>query len=103
MGRKRRTSSHFPTMIQAVQNVANKYDEVSTNLIMDEVVDEYYRLMKEVSPFGAYKHANKYRDNVLAMSQFIAKGLRKQGGWTSKVDTKSNQLLWRKTNEDMQE
>ena len=100
MGRKRRTSSHFPTMMQAVQNVANKYEEVCTNMIMDEVIDEYYELMKSVSPHGAYKHANKYRDNVLAMSQFIAKGLRKHGGWTSATDSKSGQLLWRKINEE---
>tara|TARA_A100000172_G_scaffold55488_3_gene35597 strand:+ start:1167 stop:1469 length:303 start_codon:yes stop_codon:yes gene_type:complete len=100
MARQRRTSSHFPTMMQAVQNVAAKYSEVSTNMIMDEVIDEYYELMKSVSPHGAYKHANKYRDNVLAMSQFIAKGLRKQGGWSSKTDHKSKQLIWRKSNEE---
>ena len=78
MARQRRTSSHFPTMMQAVQNVAAKYSEVSTNMIMDEVIDEYYELMKSVSPHGTYKHDNKERENVMAKNKYKEKGLRKQ-------------------------
>ena len=59
MARQRRTSSHFPTMMQAVQNVAAKYSEVSTKMIMDEVIDKDYELMKSVSPQGAYTTAHK--------------------------------------------
>jgi hypothetical protein len=94
---KRRTSADFKLMMEAVNIVSNRHEEVSTNLIMDEVLDEYYRLLcVETRKAAAIRHVAKYRSNTLAMSQFISKGLRIQGNWVSKVDKGSRQLIWSK-------
>jgi hypothetical protein len=94
---KRRTSADWELMVKAVVTVANRHEEVCTNLIKDEVLDEYYTLLCENNPKAAIRgHVAKYRTNILAMSQFISRALRKDGGWESRVDKGSRQLMWRK-------
>ena len=94
---KRRTSADWKLMVKAVVTVANRHEEVCTNLIKDEVLDEYCRLLCENNPKAAIRgHVDKYRTNTLAMSQFISRALRKDGNWVSEVDRGSKQLMWRK-------
>tara|TARA_R100000329_G_scaffold128274_2_gene107054 strand:+ start:254 stop:556 length:303 start_codon:yes stop_codon:yes gene_type:complete len=94
---KRRTSADWELMVKAVVTVANRYEEVCTNTIKDEVLDEYYTLLCEKTrPAAVNRHVAKYRTNILAMSQFISRALKKDGGWVSRVDRGSRQLMWRK-------
>tara|TARA_R100000458_G_C8185369_1_gene180936 strand:- start:326 stop:631 length:306 start_codon:yes stop_codon:yes gene_type:complete len=95
---KRRTSADWELMVKAVVTVANRHEEVCTNSIKDEVLDEYHKLLCEKHPKSAIKgHVAKYRTNTLAMSQFISRALRKDGGWErARVDKGARQLMWRK-------
>jgi len=94
---KRRTGADWKLMVKAVVTVANRHEEVCTNTIKDEVLDEYYALLSENNPKAAVRgHVAKYRTNTLAMSQFISRALKKDGGWVSRVDKGSRQLMWRK-------
>ena len=94
---KRRTSADWKVMVEAVLTVSNRHEEVCTNLIMDEVLDEYYKLLCKTARTAAVnRHVAKYRGNTLAMSHFISRALKKDGGWVSRVDNGSRQLMWRK-------